>query len=156
MTATDPYLDEDGAPDAHVLIGDYWPADGPHSRESVAAAALGIDKLAHYLARATAPWGAGPQVLAQGGDLYRLVGELRSAIGRLDQVLDQAAQRAGHLTEDPTLYDDRRDGRDPAATARELEGALSHARLDVGTLSTSLSAAHSAAAHLGHDDSEQT
>ncbi len=71
-----------------MLIGDYWPNDGPHSPSSVAAAALGIDELTHYLARATAPWGAGPTVLRTGPDIYRVVADLRSAVGRLDQVLD--------------------------------------------------------------------
>lgn len=138
MTTSDPYLDESGAPDAHVLIGDYWPADGPHSRESVAAAALGVDELAHYLARATAPWGAGPGVLRYGPDVYRVIGELRSAMGRLDQVLDQIAQRAAALADDPTLYDDRRDGTDPDATARLAAAALTDARKALRSVDGSL------------------
>lgn len=136
--------------DAGALVGTFWHRDGPHSPDSVASAALGVDQLFHYLARATAPW-AGAN-LPRGSDVYRLVGELRSALGHLDQVLDQTSIRAGELADDPTLYDDRRDGRDPADTAREMQGALDTARVALGPLLDALGAAHAAAGHLGHHD----
>lgn len=138
--------------DPEALIGTFWHPDGPYSRDLVATAADAMDRLAHYLARATAPWVGGR--LPHGSDVYRLVGELRSALGRLDQVLDQTSRRAEELAADPTLYDDRdrdRAQRDPADTARELQGALDAARVALGPLMDALGAAHSASGHLGHD-----
>lgn len=134
--------------DPEALISTFWHPDGPYSRALVTAAADAMDRLAHYLARATAPWVGGR--LPHGADLYRLVGELRSTLGRLDQVLDQVAHRAGEMAGDPTLYDDRGPTRDPADTARELQGALDAARVALGPLAVALGAAHSASGHLGH------
>ncbi|GAA4554773.1 hypothetical protein GCM10023175_53490 [Pseudonocardia xishanensis] len=143
----DELLDDEGHPDASAIIGKFWHRDGPHTPESVRSAALAIDELTHYLARAT--WRR--HVLPSGPALYEFVGELRSAIGRLDQVLDQAARHAGALVDDPTLYDDRRDGRDPAQTAREVQGGLDAARVVLGPVAEALGQTHSASGHLGHD-----
>lgn len=130
-----------------ALIATFWHRDGPHSADSVASAALAIDELTHYLARATLH----SDVLPQGGDLYRVVSELRSALSRLDQVLDQMSTRAEQIAHDPTLYDDRRDGRDPADTAYEAQGGLDAARPALGQLLAALGQAHNASGHLGHD-----
>jgi hypothetical protein len=139
-----------GGLDVDTLIATFWHRDGPHTPDTVASAALGIDELTHYLARAT----FGPSVLPHGSDVYVLVRELRSALGRLDQVLDQVSARTAALATDPTLYDDRHDGRDPAATVRELHGGLDGARVALGPLLAALGAAHNAAGHLGHTTTE--
>lgn len=89
--------------DAEKVIHTFWYPDGPHSGDTVESAALGIDTLAHYLARAT----FGGSALKNGPRQYRVVGELRSAFGRLDQVLDQMSRHAAALIDDPAVYDDR-------------------------------------------------
>lgn len=149
MTQPDQLRDHDGHPDAEAIADTYWPPDGPHSRESVTAAAATIDRLTRYLARATSPW-ARPPALRYGSDLYALIGELRSALGTLDQVFAQASERAGQLVDDPTLYDDRRDGHEAADTARDTQGALDAARVALGALAEKIADAHQAAGHLGH------
>lgn len=138
---------------AEALIATFWHRDGPHSADSVVSAALAMDELAHYLARAT----FSSKVLPQGGDMYRLISELRSALGRLDQVFAQMSTRAEQIAHDETLYDDRRDGRDPADTAFEVQGGLDGARPPLGQLLAALGQAHNASGHLGHNlrDGEQ-
>ena len=136
--------------DVEALIGTFWHRDGPHDAESIKTAALGVDELLHYLARATAPWEG--NTLPNASDLYRVVGELRSGLGRLEQVLDQLFDRAGKLAEDPSLYDDRRSEVYPAGmTALAMQRALDTARAALVPLQTGLSDAHRAAGHLGHD-----
>ena len=92
--------------DAEKVIRTFWHPDGPHSGDTVQSAALAIDTLAHYLARAT----FGGSALQNGPQQYRVISELRSALGRFDQVLAQMSRHAAALRDDPTLYDDR----DPA------------------------------------------
>lgn len=140
-------LDVDGGPDVHAILAEFWHPDGPHSPDSVASAALAIDELTRYLARATIP---ASTTLPHAGDVYRLVSELRSALGRLDQVLEQTSRRMAAITADGGIYDDRRDGRDPADTAREAQGGLDAARVALGPVLDALGAAHRASGHLGH------
>lgn len=130
--------------DAEKVIHTFWYPDGPHSSDTIVSAAAAIDYLTHYLARATF---RGP---TKGPRLYRVVGELSSAVGRLDQVLDQLSRHAGNLATDRTLYDDRRD-RPASVTAGDLQGALDAARVALGPLAAAFRAAHSASGHLGHD-----
>jgi hypothetical protein len=139
-------LNLDGEPEVEAIIGTFWHRDGPHSRTRTAAAALAVAELTHYLARATAH----PETLQYGPDVYRLIFELRSALGRLDQVLDQASSRMAGLAEGGGLYDDRGDGRDAASTAREVQGGLDAARVSLGGLLDALGTAHRASGHLGH------
>lgn len=129
------------------VIAEHWHRDGPHSVESVASAALAVDALLHYLARAT--WDQA--TMPRGGDIYRVVGELRSGLGRLDQVLEQMGRHAYALSSDPGLYDDRRDGRDPRRTAKEAAAHLGRVREGLSGVLADLDAAHSAVAHLGSD-----
>lgn len=149
MTAprTTELLDDDGHPDAPAIISTFWHRDGPHTAAQVAAAALAVDELTHYLARAT--WCR--TSMPAGSDMCRIISELRSALGHLDQVFDQMSRHAGTLADDPTLYDDRHDGRDPADTAREMQGGLAAARLTLGPLVAATAAAHNTSSHLGHD-----
>jgi hypothetical protein len=143
-------VDEDDRPKVAAIMGTWWHPDGPYSSERIIAAGLALDELTHYLARATLY----PGVLNHGPQLYRLLGELRSGLGRLDQILDQLSERATDLAGDPTLYDDRSTRtrrRDPADTAREIAGSLDAARLALGPLTQALGAAHNASAHLGHN-----
>ncbi len=138
----DPYSD---GPNVEAIIGTWWHRDGPHSADRIVAAGLAIDELTHYLARATST------ATLPGPRVYRLISELRSALGRLDQVAGQLSTRIGQLAEDPTLYDDRGRDHDPAVTAREAQGGLDAARVALGPLTAALAAAHSASGHLGHD-----
>lgn len=140
--------------DVEALVGTFWNIDGPHSPERTASAALAVDQLTRYLAHATFP-GRGAVTLPHGGDVYRQVGEWRSTIGRLQQVLEQLARRAGELAEDPTLYDDRRGDHRPAVTALEAQAALEEARQTLAPLDRALGAAHNASGHLGHQMAEQ-
>lgn len=149
MSAADypEFHDHGGGLNVEALIATFWHRDGPHAPESVATAALAVDELTHYLARATSDRGSMPS----GPDVYRLISELRSALGRLDQVLDQTAGHVAALANDPALYDDRRDGRPAAHTAEQARGALDAARTTLGPLLAALDAAHNASGHLGHD-----
>jgi hypothetical protein len=137
----DPYT---GGPNVEAIIGTWWHRDGPHDPDRVAAAALAVDELTHYLARATQGSMSGPR-------LYRLVGELRSAVARLDQVFMQMSGHAAALADDPTMYDDRGRGHDPAATAREAQGGLDAALIPLGEVNAALGQAHRASGHLGHN-----
>jgi hypothetical protein len=134
--------------DPERLVGTFWHVDGPHDADTVQSAAAAIDALTHYLARSTAPWAG--NVLDHGPYVYRTVGELSSALGRFDQVLDQLSQAVAALAADPTMYDDRRD-RPAERTAGELQGALDAARVALGPLAAAMRDAHSASSHLGHD-----
>lgn len=139
----DEYTD---GPNVEAIIGTWWHRDGPHSGDRIEAAGLASDELAHYLARATlhADQLPAPRV-------YRLVGELRSALDWLDQVLDQLSTRAAQLADDPTLYDDRGRGVDAADTAFEVQGGLDAARPALGQLLAALAQALNASGHLGHN-----
>ncbi len=135
--------------DVEGIIHAHWHPDGPHTPESVRAAGAAIDELSRYLARATAPWVQGLEL--RGADLYHLIGELRSAAGKVDQVLDQLAGRAEQLADDPTLYDDRRDDHLAADTVHEAWTHLTATRGALTHVIGHLDHAHSAASHLGHD-----
>lgn len=133
------------------LVDDAWPVAGPHDPDTVASAALAIDKLTRYLTHATPPGGPAGQTLPCGSDIHRLLRQLRSALGRLDQVLEHTRARTLELQTDPTLYDDRRCQEHPAGrTVDELSEALWRTRAQLGDTITALGQAHAAAGHLGH------
>lgn len=140
-------LKVDGDPDVDAIIAEFWHPDGPHSPKSVASAALAIDELTRYLARATIH----ASTLPHASDVYRLVSELRSALGRLDQVLEQTSQRVAAITADGGIYDDRRGDRGPADTARQAQGGLDAARVALGPVLDALGGARRASGHLGHE-----
>lgn len=132
-----------GAPDAHEIVEEFWPYDGPHTPERVTAAAAAIAGLARYLANATQRRDA-----LDAPDLSAVIGHLAAAAPSLAQVLRQFDRIAAVLADDPALYDD--DGSDARATAFELGDACRDAALAAGHLGEDLDAVHQLAARLGH------
>ncbi|WP_156819921.1 hypothetical protein [Pseudonocardia sp. HH130630-07] len=149
---SNPHLDTEGEVDASAVACDYWHPDGPHTPATVAQAAVMVDEMTHYLARATAPWVDPAAVLPHAGDLYTVLGRLRSGLGRLDQVLHQLAGRAENLSLDDTLYDDRGDDRNAGDTAAAGAAGLRDARRALPELIEALGRAHDATGCLGHRD----
>lgn len=101
----------------------------------------------HFLARAT--WAPGN--LPNAGDVYRVIGELRSAFGRFDQVLDQLSRRAAVLVDDTTCTTTAAGPNTRLATPPARCKALDAARVPLGTLAEVLGAAHNRSGHLGHN-----
>jgi hypothetical protein len=119
--------------------------DGPHTAESVTAAARALAALVRHLNNATRD----PATLPYAGHVYDVLGSLSEAAAGLDQLTDQLTTATDRHAADPTLYDDRRDrpGRD---TAHALIAALYQARLAAGGLAHHLGQAQGAASHLAH------
>jgi hypothetical protein len=140
--------DANGHPDASAIVAEFWYRNGLHSVESVASAVLALSGLSDYLARAT--WHRG--VLPYGIDLCHFVGEMRYVVRRLDEVFDQVSSHAANLATELTAYDNN--GRNPADTARQVQGGLDAARVALGPLTDALEVAHSASTHLGYDAPE--
>lgn len=135
--------------DGADVVQQHWPYDGPHSPDTVAAATEALPALVRYLANATGP-GNSATTLPYAPQTYRLLGELTDTVDRLDQLLDQLGQATDRHTNDPTLYDDRRD-RSARSTTGGVRHHLEQAREAAAHLRGQLSAARSHAAHLGHN-----
>lgn len=144
-------------PDGRELVDKHFPYDGPHSYESVLQAAKAVDELVRYIANATGP-GNGQQTLEHGACTYRVLGHISSAVGGLDQVIDQFADATRRAGKDPLSYDDRRN-RPASQTTDEVVGELVAARKllfqewpsKVTTVHSHLAAALGHASHLGHN-----
>lgn len=141
--------DEDRYDNPDELIEEVWPYDGPHTPESVAAALTAMGCLLRYTNNAT--WK--PKTVPYAPHVYRALGHINSVVYGLDQLLEQLSAALGRHSDDPSLYDDRRD-RDGDATAAE---AIVQIRAMRGALAQAASQGDAAVAltsHLGHDTVE--
>lgn len=119
--------------------------DGPHTEDTIRAAAAGIVTLVRYLNAATTSPAceSGPVVASVLADL--------GAAGRgLDQALIQLARAAARLADDPTLYDDRGADHDTAATTETVADATAEARVRLAAVTAALRDAAREASHLGY------
>lgn len=78
-------------------IQSLFPLDGPHSRESVTAAARSVGELVRYLNHATQEVELTPPELAQ------VVAELGRAVGMLPQLLSQLGGQVRQVRDHPRL-----------------------------------------------------
>lgn len=131
------------------VIEDYFPYDGPHSRDSVVGAVYGAAALVRYLNNATGP-GDGGRTVERGPIVYRVVGGVQDLVEGLDQLLGQLADAVVRLAGDPTLYDDRRD-RGAGVTLGQVVAGLEQARRWGGGMAAALGSARDGSSHLGHD-----
>lgn len=138
--------------DVYDWIEDRFPYDGPHDRDTVIEASVVISRLVWYLNNATQPVIA-KHTLEWANTVDLLVGNMAGAAYGQNQLLDQLAfSLTRQASEDPTLYDDRRDDAHPgAATANEAAGALTEAVGIVDQLGTVLDRARSYTTHLGNN-----
>ncbi len=142
--------------DATDIIDKYWPTQGPHTADSVAAAAAASRELMRYLAHATLG-GSALDALPYASDAYPVAGGLANAAHSQEQVLQQMAAWAGGVSRRADL---RHDGAASAAESRDracvtaLEAAeyLSEAATKATELARLLDQAQSALGHLYHDD----
>lgn len=129
---------------ARSVVDRHWPYDGPHTDDTVADAALAIQRLCRYLANATY------RPLSSGPALYRTLSRLNEASVSLEQALQQMASGAVTvLGDDETLYDDRRD-RSGIDTVLAVASAVDDA---CQGMARRLELAAQLACHLGHDAS---
>jgi hypothetical protein len=124
-------------------IADRYRLDGPHTPESVTAAAADIQHLVHYLTRATRH----RHTLAHPADAAKVIGALDEAVSMLPQLFNQAANAAGRWVDLPGLCDDR--GGDPAVVVADAKAHLNAARDRAQRLGDPLTAAHQAVLRLG-------
>lgn len=120
------------------------PYDGPHSGETVAAAAAALPPLVRYLNNAT----RSPAGLPYAATVDRVVAGLESVAMGLDQLLGQLVEHTERHAADPTLYDDRH-GREGRQTALRAAESLTQARGAADVLSAKLQAVRALTAHLG-------
>jgi hypothetical protein len=139
--------DADPTPRAAAAVEHHWPYHGPYGPYRTAAAAFVIGRLVRYLNNATGNATALPHPSTVG----EAITHLRDAARGLDQLLRQLADfSTAQASDNPNLYDDRRDPIHPAGeTAHHLAGALEYARAAARELATQLDHAAGYAAHLG-------
>lgn len=94
---------EFGSLDAHVIVGEFFPYDGPHSPEKVSQALDLVGLLLRYVNNATQYQHALPD--AQ--DATLTLSKLTSALSHLPQLLEQTDRALSRHAEDGTLYDDQ-------------------------------------------------
>lgn len=116
---------------------------GPHTPEQTIQWAHAAAELIRCLNYATMP-GAGGIECPQ--DVYLVVGYLLSAAERMEQLLDQLADRLGEQSETGRLGDDR--GTDPAAAVEDASMSLECASADLAPLVDWLRRVHNATSHL--------
>lgn len=120
--------------------------DGPHTEDTIRAAAAGIVTLVRYLNAATTTSPAcesGPVVAS-------VLADLATASRGLDQTLIQLARAAARLADDPTLYDDRGADHDTAVTTETVADATAEARVRLAAVTAALRDAAREASHLGY------
>jgi hypothetical protein len=140
------------------------PYDGPHSRDSVIAAADGMAYLVRYLNNATQPVTA-RHTLAWSNTIDEVVSRIKAAVYGMDQLFDQLGAAARAAAKDPTLYDARAalDVRhqEGAKVALQLADRLNEIRRllvvweehrPVGGLAAELDHVHSMSTRLGNED----
>jgi hypothetical protein len=119
--------------------------DGPHTEDTIRAAAAGIVTLVRYLnAATTSPACESGPVVAD------VLADLATASRGLDQTTRQLASAVACLADDSTLYDDRGADHDPADTTESAADATAEARVRLAAVAAALRDAASEAAHLGH------
>jgi hypothetical protein len=151
------------------------PYDGPHSRDTVIDAARLMAGAGRYLNNATQPHTA-DTTLAWASTIGSVLGNVKTTLYQLDQLLDQLAQAALRLAEDPTVYSDqvpydRNTPRDQHLAARHDAGVTAlmtladqlrqirpdlvtwddHGFRPVGGIAQKLEGPHSLAGQLGHE-----
>lgn len=151
MTSDDSlFIDADGDPEAERVIDAWWPADGPHTRGTVAASAIAIEKLAHYLARAlnTTPTAVTcPTATTWAGSSPS--SRRRRAVLTRSWVASMPGP-ARCRPNPPSTTTATATSTRPGATVTELAGALQVSRQHLAELTRSLRDAEAAANHLGH------
>lgn len=125
-------------------VADVYRYDGPHTPDTVKAAARDVADLVGYLANATGTVDLDPP------DLARIVDEIRTAVSELPQLLTHLADKARRYTTVDGLYDNQ--GGDAHALADLLNLHLLAAAH--GMPSQMLATAHEAASRLGTNQPE--
>lgn len=154
--------------DRRDVVDEFWPYDGPHSRETVIDAANAIPDLVRYLNNATQP-GTAARTLAWANTIDALVSAIKTSVYRMDQLIDQLAAAARTQAADPSVYDARATTaaerhNEGAQQARELADKLNELRpllvtwegfRAVGGLAKELEEVHSISARLANDPAEE-
>jgi len=136
--------------DLEAVLAEYWPYDGPHTRETVRTAAEMVPALLRYITNGTDPVN-GRVTLETAGDVHRTVTALHKTVGYLPQLLAQLERRVSDLAARGLL----RDERDPVETylgretARDVVAALGEVLPAVNFLSARLADVQRHSTHLG-------
>lgn len=158
MTESSSALDADDRPDpstprqiesgdvgGRAVISHYWPTEGPHTPERIAAAGAAIEELMRYLNYATREQLDAPT-------LSGLIGDLADAENRRDQLYKQMHRNVLRLRDDDTAF-----LADMAPSSATLQGEIGRAAdaLDraISTAEThrlTLGTARSALTFIGH------
>jgi hypothetical protein len=138
--------------DVYRWIEDRFPYDGPHSRDTVIEAALVLSRLVRYLNNATQP-GIARHTLEWAHTVDQIVGNMAGAAYGQNQLLEQLAlSLTQQASNDPTLYDDRREDAHPGAvTANDAATALMQAVDTADQLGASLDRVCGYTTHLGNN-----
>lgn len=123
-----------------------YPFDGPHTPDTVKAAASDVADLVRYLANATRRGDS----LNDPADLALVVGRLNAALAGLPQILDQLAAHAARYATRRGLYDSH--GDNPAGVAGDANLRLRAAARVLPIAVKELAAAHEAVSRLGIDE----
>lgn len=134
--------------DVYSWVEGRFPYDGPHSRDRVIDAALGMSGLVRYMNNATQP--SKPYTLDWVATVDRVLGGVGAATYGLDQLFEQLGSALERQASSPTVYDDRRD-RTGARSAQEAAFLLGKARAAVSDLALAIEATRAATSHLGNE-----
>lgn len=146
--------------DHRQVVQEMWPTTGPHTADSLSAAAVAYREIARMLANATLLRRDVLRALPTVPDGYTVLGGLAEAASSERQTLDQLANWAEHFATDQSLrHDAHRDQPDGGieqshhaalGTAEDLREAARHA----DALTRALRSAQARAGHLYHHDEE--
>lgn len=141
-------MNTDTTPEA--VVEEYWPYDGPHTADTVIAAADAVAQLTRYLNNAT----RGTDIPAP--DLYEATSHLTAAADGLDQLCGEFATHARrHMQNRALRHEDyREDSIQARATAADAAAAFDAARPAVANLRAHLARAQDTLSHLYHDTGE--
>jgi hypothetical protein len=120
--------------------------DTTHSPERTFELAACIDAAARTLVYATMP---GRNGLRYPGDVHRVIGEVRSTVGRIPQLLGQLGEFLCAQRNAGCLRDDR--GSNPVPAVAAAVEALCAAQALADALTETLAPAHNAIGHLAYD-----
>ncbi len=87
--------------DGEAVVEAVWGLDGPYTAHDLGQAMLALQHLVRYSNHATL--NSPRTVLAETDYVATVVRRLGDALGGLDQLLDQLADRCDRIAEDPTL-----------------------------------------------------
>ncbi|MFI2473465.1 hypothetical protein [Nocardia xishanensis] len=110
------------------LINQTFPLDGPHTAETVIAAAAAIAELWRYLGHATI--GGTRDLLADPADAYTVVGLLSAADLRAADVVECLARYAVHVGDEST-YTDRFGHDDPDGSPDQIQAGMHQAATEL-------------------------